>query len=322
MPASGRRKDAWTIIIWVVNIVGGISVITVLIMYWSGQPAKASEIPQQSPSRTEIPTLTMAPTRYYIPSVTPNPFSTPIVVATPTPFYLVNGPKPAVIGFSAGGHALEVYSFGQGPKHDMIIGGIHGGYEWNTIVLAEQLITYINDNPAVIPNDVTLYILPDMNPDGDLRSHDEYGRVNANGVDLNRNFPVGWTAAWNRNGCYDMTPTTSGTEPGSEPETRLVMNFIASYSIQALIDYHSAALGIFPGGTPWDVPSRQLADELAKVTTYPFPPINTGCIYSGTLPDYAVSVGAAAVDMELTNHQDTDFEMNVGALKVLLNFTK
>jgi len=47
-------------------------------------------------------------------------------------------------------------------------------------------------NPDVIPSDVTLYILPDMNPDGDARSHDEWGRVNANGVDLNRNFPIGW----------------------------------------------------------------------------------------------------------------------------------
>jgi hypothetical protein len=28
----------------------------------------------------------------------------------------------------------------------------------------------------------------------------------------------------------------------------------------------------------------------------------------------------AAVDMELTNHQDTDFSQNLKALKVLLNF--
>ena len=100
------------------------------------------------------------------------------------------------------------------------------------------------------------------------------------------------------------------------------MNFIASHKIEALIDYHSAGLGIFPGGTPWDAASLKLARELASVTTYPFPPINTGCIYSGTLPDYAVSEGVAAVDMELTNHQDTDFSMNLRSLNVLVNFTK
>ncbi len=100
------------------------------------------------------------------------------------------------------------------------------------------------------------------------------------------------------------------------------MNFVATHRINALIDYHSAGLGIFPGGTPWDIASKRLADALASVTTYPFPPISTGCIYSGTLPDYAVSEGAAAVDMELTNHQDTDFSMNLRVLKVLVNFTK
>ena len=204
----------------------------------------------------------------------------------------------------------------------MIIGGIHGGYDWNTIALADQFITYVNDNPDVIPSDVTLYILPDMNPDGDARSHDEWGRVNANGVDLNRNFPIGWGPTWDRSGCYDLTLTTSGRGPGSEPETRLVMNFIASHKINALFDYHTAGLGIFPGGTPWDSASTRLARGLASVTTYPFPPINTGCIYSGTLPDYAVSEGAAAVDMELATHDSTDFSMNLRALNVLVNFTK
>jgi hypothetical protein len=39
------------------------------------------------------------------------------------------------------------------------------------------------------------------------------------------------------------------------------------------------------------------------------------------LADWAVenSVGAA-VDMELTNHTNTDFKQNLEALKVLLNF--
>jgi hypothetical protein len=52
----------------------------------------------------------------------------------------------------------------------------------------------------------------------------------------------------------------------------------------------------------------------------PFPPIDTGCTYSGTLADYAVSKGIAAVDLELTNHFDTDFDQNLEVLNVLLNF--
>ena len=323
MPAPNRRKDAaWKIVIWAINIIGGLSLLAVLIVYWSQQPAKASSNNLVYPQDTPYPTLTMVPTRYYLPSVTPNPLSTMILATTATPFVLPDGTEPAVIGFSVEGRPLEVYTIGQGEIQDMIIGGIHGGYEWNTIALADQLIKYVNENPDVIPTDVKLYILPDMNPDGDARSHDEWGRVNANGVDLNRNFPIGWAPTWNRSGCYDLTLTTSGRGPGSEPETRLVMNFIATHRLNAVIDYHSAGLGIFPGGTPWDGASLRLAQALASVTTYPFPPINTGCIYSGTLPDYAVSEGAAAVDMELTNHQDTDLSMNLRVLNVLLKFTK
>ena len=66
----------------------------------------------------------------------------------------------------------------------------------------------------------------------------------------------------------------------------------------------------------------RLAQEIKSVTTYPYPPIHTGCIYNGSLADYAVSVGAAAVDMELTNHKDTDFAMNLRVLIAMLSFSK
>ncbi len=79
---------------------------------------------------------------------------------------LANGPRPAVIGFSLAGRPIEAYTFGAGEKQYLIVAGIHGGYEGNTIALANELITYINDNPETIPTDVTLYIIRDMNPDG------------------------------------------------------------------------------------------------------------------------------------------------------------
>jgi len=225
-----------------------------------------------------------------------------------------------VIGYSVSNRPLEVYTFGNGPNQRMIVAGIHGGYEWNTIALADQLIKYIYDNPDVIPKDVTLYVLRDLNPDGDARDHGIEGRVNDHGVDLNRNFPTNWSATWDRTDCWNLGPSNGGTGPGSEPETRALMYFLQTHKVQVLISYHSAALGVFPGGEPWETNSINFAKALAKVTKYPFPPIDTGCIFTGTLADYAVEIGAVSVDMELSTHQNTDYTENLKALNVLLNW--
>jgi hypothetical protein len=225
-----------------------------------------------------------------------------------------------VIGYSVSHRPIEVYQFGNGENQRMIVAGIHGGSEWNTIALADELIIYVNEHPEIVPSDVTLYILRNLNPDGDARAHGVDGRVNDNGVDLNRNFPANWAETWDRDNCWNYRPTTGGSHAGSEPETKAMMSFLGAHRIQALISYHSAALGIFPGGEPWEANSIRLAEAIDEVVTYPFPPLDIGCVYTGTLADYAVMQGAAAVDMELANHRDTDFAMNLRALKVLLSW--
>jgi len=320
---KGKRSGSatWLVTaIWGLNAVGLAGVLAgVLIFRNQKQPISESQVLEISTAGT--PSHTPPPGIFYLPSVTPNPFTTPIEeYNTPTPFVLRNGPRSIIIGYSVSGRPLEVYKFGQGERQVMIAAGIHGGYEWNTIALADELIIYVNEHPEIIPSDATLFILRNINPDGDARAHTMDGRVNNHGVDLNRNFPVNWYAEWDRDGCWDYTETTGGTGPGSEPETKAVTNFLSSHRIEALISYHSAALGVFPGGEPWDEKSIELAKALSKVTYYPYPPIDTGCYYTGTLADYAVSLGAAAVDMELRNHDDTDFTLNLKALKVLLNW--
>jgi len=320
-----RKRSGATLLvsaIWGLNAVGLIGVLAgVMFFATRQQPVDDPVILELAPFGTPSPTL--RPEIYYLPTITPNPFTTPIeAYKTPTPFVLPKGPRPFIIGYSVSGRPLEVYSFGLGERQVMIAAGIHGGYEWNSIALADELIIYVSEHPEIVPSDVTLFILRNINPDGDARAHSVEGRVNDHGVDLNRNFPVNWQAEWNRDGCWDYTPTTGGPGPGSEPETRAVTNFLSSRRVQALISYHSAALGIFPGGEPWDPASIKFAKALSKVTGYPYPPIDTGCYYTGTLADYAVSIGAVAVDMELRNHRDTDFSQNLKALKVLLGWEK
>jgi predicted deacylase len=203
----------------------------------------------------------------------------------------------------------------------MIVAGIHGGYEWNTIALADELIEYLETHTEVIPADQTLYLLRVLNPDGYARSLWRSGRANDNNVDLNRNFPSNWQPDWPSAGCWDYLPIEGGSSAASEPETQAVINFINEHEITALISYHSAALGIFAGGQPPDAGSLSLAESVAAVSNYAYPPINTGCVFTGQFVDWVSDQGIAGIDIELTNHQDTDFEINLAILSVFLDWS-
>lgn len=320
MPRRNKKSHVWVYLIWGINGLALVSLVGFSIFSRTSFRVAAAEETTATPRPGE--TRKIPPTSYFLPTLTPNPNYTPYVFETSTPFFLANGPRPAIIGFSLAGRPIEAYTFGTGDRAYLIVAGIHGGYEGNTIALANELIEYINDYPDAIPTDVTLYIIRNMNPDGETRDSGVDGRVNNNGVDLNRNFPSdNWVEDWDRDGCWVYRPTTGGGYAGSEPETRSVMSFIGSHKLEAMISYHSAALGIFPGGVPWEEPSRRLAKALSKVTGYPYPPVDTGCEYTGTLADWAVENGVgASVDMELRDHKNSDFEANLKALKVLMNF--
>ena len=279
-------------------------------------------IPVHSPTSTQIivsPPLAILTTIEITPS--------PSVILSSATFAVSITPSPAaeqsmVIGQSVLGSPLTVHQFGSGPIHRMIVAGIHGGYEWNTIHLAEKVIEYLKANPSAVPSDVTLYILPSINPDGYNKEFGAKGRANANGVDINRNFDAFWKVDWEREGCWNIESITAGTAPNSEPETRALESFLMEYNIDALISYHSAALGIFPGGQPADAYSVHLAEALHKESDYPYPPLEYGCKYSGQLIDWASAHNIAAVDIELSTHSELDYEINLKVVERFLNWTR
>jgi len=323
-PSSTGRLRRFVVGFWVVNLV--VALLVVAAWFWMNSSAKsyalrpAPSVPAAftlAATPTHPPTRTQPPTDTLTPSVTPTVTQTPTITPTSIPF----SEGPINIGESVQGRPLEVYRFGTGPSERLIVAGMHGGDEYNTVELADQLIAYIGKNPAVIPTDVTLYILHDLNPDGVARGHNYLGRANANGVDLNRNWPANWQKDWPRAGCWTTTYVTGGSGPASEPETKALMAFIQNHHFVALINYHSAALGIFPGGIPISSASRSLAQAVADVTTYHYPALDTGCDYTGGMVDWTANQGIASLDLELTNHTDTDFDMNLRVLTVLLNWT-
>lgn len=318
----GARLNGLVAGIWITNL--AICLLAVGLFLWFNAPPAAEavspnqalEAANQGPTRTPRPSITPVPPPTRRPTITPWPTPSPGPSITP----MVAPPSNRlVIGKSIEGRPQEVFRFGRGEVNKLIVAGIHGGSEYNTVELADQLIAYLNDHPEHVPADTSLYILRDLNPDGSARAQGVDGRVNDNGVDLNRNWPYNWQADWPRDGCWIWRPVTGGTSGGSEPEVQNVIAFIDKIKPAALISYHSAALGIFPGGKPDFPPSMSLAAAVAEVSSYPYPPLNTGCDYTGNLTDWAANTrGIPAIDIELTNHRDTDFDQNLKVLQAFL----
>lgn len=304
---------------------------TVGLFLWIGSDNKPVHNPSISEAADKItsldddglhssssPGIPGATPTFYL-SKSPAPTFTPTRTGTPTLTPTPRGGEILTIGYSVEGRPLEVSRFGHG-KHDLLlIAGVHGGYEWNTVALADQLIEYLKNNPEMIPEDTTLHILKVFNPDGYHRDHCADGRANANNVDLNRNWDANWQAKWSGTQCWSKRVITAGSEPFSEPETQALKKFIQVHRVQRIINYHSAGLGIFAGGLN-DGNSKDLARKLAAVSPYSYPPIATDCQFTGQLIDWASSQGIAAVDVELSNHTDTDFEINLEILRVFLSW--
>ena|SRR3990172_1535765 len=71
-----------------------------------------------------------------------------------------------VLGTSVQKRDITAYHFGTGAKEVLFVGGIHGGYEWNTALVAYELMDYLTANPKTIPANVKVTVIPVLNPDG------------------------------------------------------------------------------------------------------------------------------------------------------------
>lgn len=161
-------------------------------------------------------------------------------------------PKYLTLGKTVRGRDITAMVYGSGQKRVLIFGGIHGD-EQHTTVLARALA--VNINSETLPPNLTIIVVPDVNPDGlMLRT-----RVNANGVDINRNFPSKtWRAEYVDQRHYP------GVKPSSEPETRAVLNLLERYPPHLVLTLHAAL-----GCVNWDGPGGSQAQTIASVNGYP-----------------------------------------------------
>jgi len=224
-----------------------------------------------------------------------------------------------VIGYSVEGRPITAHRIGNGPVKVVLVGDIHGGFEANTHILAQQLLAHFQTLPGDVPVNISLWIVPTMNPDGLAAGT----RWNAHDVDLNRN------ADTDLDGCAgnDWSPDTVGLEgphpgaggayPFSEPEVRAVRDFMADAWITVF--YHSAAEAIYTDACQRHLPTARLAAILSEATGYPIPPDGwTTYPITGEFGDYLAGEGVSSVTVELTDHEATEFERNLAGVRAIL----
>lgn len=246
----------------------------------------------------------------------PLPMQTQTPTFTPSPTSFISG--PIIYGYSFGGRELIAYRLGHGSEARALVGGIHGGYEWNTTVLVNEFQRYLTDNLDLLPAQLTLYMIPLANPDGAAAGTDRVvGRMNGNGVDLNRN----WDYQWQPVASHGPWPVSGGSNPFSEPETASLRDFIFAEEIQSVIFYHSAMSEIYPGVGTDTSKTLELAQLMASITGYRFAPEGIpGQITTGDAADWLTVNGITAVEVDLSSHEDIDWDRNLQALMAFLNW--
>lgn len=201
----------------------------------------------------------------------------------------------------------------------MLVGGIHGGYEFNTVRLMSRTIEYLAEDPSMVPPEITLYVIPNMNPDGSMRGPNvERGRPNARGVDLNRN----WDHAWQAQGWHGTRKVSAGSMPFSEPETVAVRDFIVKHDISAAVFYHSAFGAVFNGHGIADTQTVELAAVMARATGYLHLPDGIpNQLTTGNAIDHLTSTaGVTAVEVELRTRNDIEWLPNLAGIRAFLRW--
>ena len=250
------------------------------------------------------------------------------------PVIIAKDPKITVIGKTVQNRAIESYDFGQGPQNLIFVGGIHGGYEWNSVVLAYQFIDYLKANPQVVPANLTISVIPSANPDGVFKvigkegrflatdapsvEATKPGRFNANNVDLNRNFDCNWapTAMW------QGKTVSAGTAPFSEPEAVTMRDFFLAKKPLAVIFWHSQANAVYASACKNGILSGTLKimDLYSAASGYPASKTFDSYAVTGAAEDWLASINIPAITVELKTHEVIEWEKNLAGSKALLDY--
>ncbi len=178
----------------------------------------------------------------------------------------------------------------------LLLGGIHGD-EYSSVTIMFKWMRILDQYHSGLFH---WKVAPLVNPDGLLQKKSQ--RMNANGVDLNRNFPNNGSASasleyWEKR-AYSDPRRYPGPHPESELETRWIVSLVKNFKPDAIIAVH-APYGIVDYDGPPEPPTHLGPLHLKLLGTYPgslgnyaglqqqIPVITVELPYAGIMPSPA-----------------------------------
>lgn len=195
------------------------------------------------------------------------------------------GPREVTIGMSHLGRPIVAVQIQDSPHRPVIaIGSIHGD-ESMGLEVVERLL-----NSSDIPEDLNLWVIPTVNPDGLSAAV----RGNARGIDLNRNFATdGWRPVGEGSEKY------SGEAAASEPETQAVQQFMLEQQPLLVVWWHQFGNYVDEQRTVADF---GLIERFAELTGLPITYVGCGsnpCVGNATVFINSRIAGASSFVVEL-----------------------
>jgi g-D-glutamyl-meso-diaminopimelate peptidase len=241
--------------------------------------------------------------------------------------------RQSVLGTSVEGRPIEVFTYGTGDTHVLFVGGIHGGYEWNSVLLAYAFMDYLEANPEFVPEGITLSVIPSANPDGlfavigkegrftiedtpSTPNTSGKGRFNAHEVDLNRNFDCKWQpeSTWRGN------TVSAGASPFSEPEAVALRDFVTTHTPAAVVFWHSQAGAVYASECLQGIlpTTRTIMNAYAGAGGYDAVSVFDAYPITGDAEGWLASIGIPAITVELETRNTIEWTRNLAGISAVL----
>ncbi len=236
----------------------------------STRPSKAGPVTTVLRPDDDTPPATVETS----PATTVPPVATTAPASAPPPTTAGESVDRITLGQSVQGRAIEVIRRGTpGGVAILVVGVIHGDEDDGS-----KIIDALRE--MAVPEGIELWLVPSMNPDGQAAGV----RQNANGVDLNRNFPTNWGPVA---GPGDWQ--YAGAGPASEPEVQAMVALSEQVRPSLTLWYHQDLFRINPAAGR----DGELRVRYAELTGLPIIAV-TGGTYTGTASQWSRTIAADA----------------------------